>query len=163
MKKNTIYVITGIGILVAAIIILSSGVGLAKLDNIKSFNGEMTLYKSQSCGCCGLWSSYFKSQGNPNMNITTFENQEDLDNKKNELGVPMDLQTCHTSVIGKYFVEGHVPLEVIEKLLEEQPDIKGIALPGMPEGSPGMPGKKRGDFVIFQINNDGSYEEYIRY
>ena len=55
-----------------------------------------------------------------------------------------------------------MPLEAVEKLLKEQPDIAGIAMPGMPEGSPGMPGSKRGDFVIYAVNNDGSYSEFMR-
>jgi len=93
----------------------------------------------------------------------SFEDQESLDEMKNSLGVPMDLQSCHTAVIGDYFIEGHMPLEVIEKLLTEKPNIKGIALPGMPMGSPGMPGSKTEDFLIYQVNNDGSYEEYMRY
>ena len=59
-------------------------------------------------------------------------------------------------------MEGHVPLEAIEKLLQEKPDIKGIAMPGMPSGAPGMLGKKTGDFVVYAVNNDGSYEEFMR-
>ena len=72
------------------------------------------------------------------------------------------MESCHTTVMGNYFVEGHIPLEVVNKLLTEKPDIKGIAMPGMPNGSPGMPGVKRGDFVIYAINNDGSYAEWMR-
>ena len=72
------------------------------------------------------------------------------------------MEICHTTIIGDYFVEGHVPLEAVEKLLTEKPDIKGIAMPGMPSGSPGMPGAKKGDFVIYAVNRDGSYEEWTR-
>jgi len=162
MKNKITYTVTGVALVLGLIIIFSGG-GIAKFENIENFDSEMMLYKSQSCGCCGLWVSYFKAQGNPNMEITTFEDQESLDEMKNSLGVPMDLQSCHTAVIGDYFIEGHMPLEVIEKLLTEKPNIKGIALPGMPMGSPGMPGSKTEDFLIYQVNNDGSYEEYMRY
>ena len=76
--------------------------------------------------------------------------------------IPSQLESCHTAVIGDYFVEGHVPLEAVEKLLMEKPDVAGIAMPGMPSGSPGMPGTKRGDFIVYSVNNDGSYEEFMR-
>ena len=72
------------------------------------------------------------------------------------------MESCHTVVIGDYFIEGHIPLEAVEKLLVEKPDIKGIAMPGMPSGSPGMPGAKKGDFVIYAVNNDGTTEEFMR-
>ena len=61
------------------------------------------------------------------------------------------MQSCHTTILGKYFIEGHVPLEAINKLLKEQPDIDGIALPGMPIGTPGMPGEKEEPYVIYQL------------
>jgi len=70
--------------------------------------------------------------------------------------VPLNLRTCHTTMVGDYFVEGHVPYEAIEKLLEEKPDIAGIALPGMPSGAPGMTGFKSGPFVIYSVNHDGN-------
>ena len=87
---------------------------------------------------------------------------ESLDSFKKEHEIPSELESCHTTIIGGYFVEGHIPLEAVEKLLKEKPDIKGIAMPGMPSGSPGMPGAKKGDFVVYKVNNDGSYDEFMR-
>ncbi len=81
---------------------------------------------------------------------------------KEKYGVPSSLQSCHTSVVDGYFVEGHVPAEAISKLVAEKPAIKGIALPGMPSGSPGMPGSKTGDFVVYAVGNDGNVEEFMR-
>lgn len=156
------YLFGSIGLFVIVLIVLM-GVGTSKLDLVHNFDGEMTVYKSSSCGCCGLYGKYYQAQGNENMKVVTFEKQEELDKLKDDLGIPMDLISCHTTKIGKYFVEGHMPLEVIEKLLKEQPDIAGIALPGMPEGSPGMPGTKRGDFIVYSINRDGTYQEFMRY
>ena len=72
------------------------------------------------------------------------------------------MQSCHTTTIGNYFVEGHIPIEAIEKLMTEKPNIKGIAMPGMPSGSPGMPGAKQGPFIIYAIGNDGSVGEFMR-
>jgi hypothetical protein len=70
------------------------------------------------------------------------------------------MESCHTTVIDGYFVEGHVPFEAIEKLLAERPDIDGIALPDMPAGSPGMPGRKSGPFDIYQVK-DGQYSLFV--
>ena len=81
---------------------------------------------------------------------------------KEKYGIPYSMRSCHTTVIGDYFVEGHVPIEAVEKLMLEKPDIKGIALPGMPSGSPGMPGSKQGPFIVYAINKDGSTSEFMR-
>ena len=78
----------------------------------------------------------------------------DLAEISRKAGVPADLQGCHTAFIGDYVVDGHVPLEAIEKLLAEHPTIKGITLPGMPEGSPGMYGKKAKPFTVYAIGQD---------
>jgi len=85
---------------------------------------------------------------------------EDLTEIKDGLGIPQDMQSCHTLEIDGYYVEGHVPVEAISKLLEERPPIDGIALPGMPQGSPGMSGDKAEPFVIYSIA-EGSIEEFM--
>ena len=125
--------------------------------------GEVDFYKSMSCGCCGLHAGYLMNEGDLDVKVTGFDDINELDEIKRKYGVPRELESCHTAIIQGYVVEGHMPLEVIDKLLTEKPDIKGIALPGMPSGSPGMPGVKKGDFVIYAINNDGTYEEWMRY
>jgi hypothetical protein len=79
---------------------------------------------------------------------------------KNDLGIPEHMQACHTTVIGGYFVEGHVPIEAVRKLLDEQPAVDGIALPGMPQGSPGMGGDKLLGFVIYSVT-DGTVEQFV--
>ena len=81
---------------------------------------------------------------------------------KEQNKIPTELQSCHTSIIGGYFVEGHIPVEAINKLMQEKPNIAGIGMPGMPSGSPGMPGSKTGDFVITAVNKDGSMYEFMR-
>lgn len=112
----------------------------------------VTVYKSPTCGCCGVWASYMKKEG---YEIET-QNIQDMSTIKQELGIPYELESCHTAEVGGYVVEGHIPNEAIEKLLAERPDIKGIGMPGMPSGSPGMPGPKTDDFVIYEINHDGA-------
>ena len=72
-----------------------------------------------------------------------------------EAGIPDDFQGCHLTFIDDYVVSGHVPIEMVNKLLSERPDIKGITLPGMPMGSPGMSGEKRGDFTVYEASEAG--------
>ncbi|GBE20225.1 MAG TPA: hypothetical protein ENG87_00560 [Candidatus Pacearchaeota archaeon] len=157
-KKKYIWII-GILIIVGVLyFILGSNraTGFAALDN---FNNEITIYNSLSCGCCGLYAEYFKKKGNSDVMVI---NSEDMDEIRERYGVPSRMESCHTTIIGDYFVEGHIPLEAVNKLLEEKPDIAGIAMPGMPSGSPGMPGVKRGDFVIYAVDYEGSYKEFMR-
>ena len=80
---------------------------------------------------------------------------------KEKYNIPYNMQSCHTTEIGDYFVEGHVPIEAVNKLLAEKPDIDGITLPDMPSGSPGMPGPKREEFIIYSLK-DGEAEEFMR-
>lgn len=98
--------------------------------------GTITVWKSPTCGCCGGWVDYMRGKGyHVAVNLVVDPNLI-----KAKLGVPEPLYSCHTAKINGYLVEGHVPEAAVEKLLAERPDLKGIALPGMPEGSPGMDG-----------------------
>jgi len=83
---------------------------------------------------------------------------EDMSSIKRKYQIPQNMEGCHTAVIGDYFVEGHVPIEAIEKLLEEKPDIDGIVLPGMPSGSLGMSGQKIEAFEIYALSNGTASE-----
>ncbi len=116
------------------------------------------VYKTSSCGCCGLFANYMQKQGF-DTNIIT---QGDISNVKEKYNIPSAMQSCHTTTIGDYFIEGHMPVEAINKLLEEKPDIAGIAMPGMPSGAPGMVGSKTEDFVVYAVNKDGSTYEFMR-
>ena len=160
MVKKTFLIWGMIIVIFLGIIFFAFGSkNVSSFEAVNNFEGDIVLYKSGSCGCCGVYSSYFKSKGNSKTNVVDLE---DLQATKRKYGIPSTMESCHTTVMGNYFVEGHIPLEVVNKLLTEKPDIKGIAMPGMPNGSPGMPGVKRGDFVIYAINNDGSYAEWMR-
>jgi hypothetical protein len=111
----------------------------------------ITIYKSKTCGCCSKWVDHVKAAGF----ATTVHDEEDMDRLKDELGVPGPVRSCHTALIDGYLVEGHVPASDIRRLLAERPKTAGLAVPGMPAGSPGMaePGKE-GDYkvVAFQLN-----------
>ena len=85
---------------------------------------------------------------------------ESIHTIKQKYSIPLEMQSCHTTIIDKYFIEGHVPLEAINKLLKERPDIDGLALPGMPIGTPGMPGDKEEPYVIYQLV-DGNFSVFM--
>lgn len=110
---------------------------------------ELTVYKSPSCGCCGNWVGYMNGMGYK-MEVINTENVEEI---KEKYDIPKDLYACHTTIVngGEYFIEGHIPNESIERLFEETPSVKGIAMAGMPSGSPGMPGEKE-PFNIMKID-----------
>ena len=159
MKKKTLVWVSAILVLFIAGAFILATTRASSFETVSNFNGEITIYKSGSCGCCGVYSNYFKNKGNSDVRTV---NLEDVETFKRQYGIPARLESCHTTIIGDYFVEGHVPLEAVEKLLTEKPDIKGLAMSGMPSGSPGMPGAKSGEFVIYAINKDGTYNEFMR-
>lgn len=120
---------------------LAGGAALfaARPFSLSAQNGKLVIYKTPTCGCCHKWVDHVKGS------FTT--EVHDLDNVgpiKAKYGVPAELASCHTSLIGNYVIEGHVPASAITRLLKEKPAIVGIAVPGMPAGSPGMevPGRK---------------------
>ena len=94
----------------------------------------VTVYKSPTCGCCGKWVEYMNAKGF----AATATDMADVAPIKAKHGVPARLHSCHTSLVGGYVIEGHVPVEDIQRLLREKPAIVGLAAPGMPAGSPGM-------------------------
>ena len=112
----------------------------------------MTLYKTPECGCCEGYADYLRAAGF----TVSVKATSELSEISRKAGVPSGLQGCHTTFVGDYVVEGHVPTEAIRKLLAERPAIKGISLPGMPDGSPGMPGTKTAPFTVYAIGDDGN-------
>lgn len=157
------YVYGGGSIVLVLVLALVIGPGIGS-DNASGPNGnivagtEMVVYKSPNCGCCGVYTQYAQQRGF-DLDVNTIN---DVEGVKGEQEVPSNLWSCHTSIVDGYVVEGHMPAEAIEKLLDEQPDIKGIALPGMPSGSPGMPGPKHMEWTVYAIHNDGSVSEFMR-
>lgn len=97
-------------------------------------SGEMVVYKSASCGCCKEWIKHVEAAG---FRVVSHDTEE-MGIVKKEAGVPQALVSCHTAKVGGYIVEGHVPADLIQKMLKERPAIAGLAVAGMPQGSPGM-------------------------
>lgn len=102
---------------------------------------EMVVHKTPWCGCCAAWVAHIEEAGF----AVRVEEHEDLTPIKAEAGVPLELQSCHTATLGGYVIEGHVPAADIARLLEEGPQAIGLAVPGMPAGSPGMEVPGRSD------------------
>jgi hypothetical protein len=122
------------GVLLTACAAPASDQAMGGQNAEEQVTSVMTVYSSPTCGCCGDWVSYVEQHGY----TVTIEDVQDLTAVKAEHNVPPTVQSCHTAVIDGYIVEGHVPIADIERLLSERPDVVGIAVPGMPVGSPGM-------------------------
>jgi hypothetical protein len=105
------------------------------------------VYKTPYCGCCSGYAEHMRKAGFK----VRVEKVENLAPIKKLAGVPRELESCHTTVIGDYVVEGHVPIADVKHMLSERPDIRGIALPGMPEGVPGMPGQRPDPLMLYTI------------
>jgi hypothetical protein len=114
---------------------------------------SITIYKSRTCGCCAKWVDHVKANGFQ----TRVHDNEEMDRLKDDLGVPQSVRSCHTAIAGAYLIEGHVPASDIHRLLAERPKIAGLAVPGMPQGSPGMaePGQE-GDYEVLTFLSDGT-------
>jgi hypothetical protein len=110
---------------------------------------NVTMYKNPQCGCCEEYAKYLRRHG-LTVSVTPTHNMSMISRQN---GVPERLAGCHTMLIGRYVVEGHVPVGAIRKLLAERPDIRGISLPGMPDGSPGMSGTKTAPFQVLEISD----------
>lgn len=122
--------------------------------------GTVQQFNAPGCSCCGQYSSYLRENVDGEVVET---GAKDVDAVKDEHGVPRELRSCHTLLVDDYVVEGHVPAEAIATLLEDRPSIAGIALPGMPAGSPGMGGRADGDLVVYEFDSGAPGEAFGRY
>ncbi|WP_445157003.1 DUF411 domain-containing protein [Halomonas sp. E14] len=110
---------------------------------------EATLYMNPECGCCHEYARQLEEKG---VSVTVIDDVE-VGKIKQQVGLPFGLGSCHTTLMGGYAIEGHVPFEAVERLFQERPRIGGIGLAGMPIGTPGMPGPKRGDWDVYQFTD----------
>lgn len=141
MRKTAIIAaLSGAALLTAAAVTLTAGSSEAT---------EVKLYKNPQCGCCEEYADYLRDHGFE----VTVEATHELVEMSEQAGVPGLLHGCHLSQVEGYAVSGHVPIDTLRRLLSERPDIKGISLPGMPQGSPGMTGIKDRPFKIYQFGN----------
>ena len=121
---------------------------------------EITIYRSDRCGCCTRWGERLEAEGFTIKDMVV----EDMDGMKQAHGITPELSSCHTGVVADYVVEGHVPPDSIKRMLRERPKIKGLTAPGMPMGSPGMEteGVQADAFDVLAIANDGTTTVFDR-
>ena len=121
---------------------------------------EINVYKSPYCGCCGAWVDNLKVSG---LKVVVHE-MEDVTPIARKAGVPDEARSCHTAIVDGYFVEGHVPASDIRKLLRERPKARGITVPGMPIGSPGMEqGDRKETYATLIVDRSGVTRVFARH
>jgi hypothetical protein len=120
---------------------------------------SILVYKTATCGCCAGWVEHMRQAGFA-VDVRDLPGNIELMQMKSEAGVPADLTSCHTSLVGDYVVEGHVPADQVKRLLAEHPAHAGIAAPGMPAGSPGMDVPNSPPYDIVAWNRDGTRSRY---
>jgi hypothetical protein len=124
------------------------------------FAARITVFKDPNCGCCKSWVEHLRKHG---FDVVT-RDTSDLSGPKRTARVPEQLHSCHTAFVNGYVVEGHVPAADIQRLLREKPKVAGIAVGGMPAGSPGMEMGGRADrYEVMAFNRDGSTRVYARH
>jgi hypothetical protein len=146
-----------------SVLTLALAVGLAWAGTVwmaaqTSAKPLMTVYKSATCGCCSKWIEHMQANGFEVKAI----NVDDIDKVKRDHGVPDAAASCHTGIVNGYIVEGHVPADAVLKMLKDKPAIAGIAVPGMPMGSPGMevPGGQKEPYSIVSFDKSGKTSIY---
>lgn len=119
------------------------------------------VHKTPTCGCCGAWVEHMRAAGFP----VQVEERADLEPVRQRLGVPYGKGSCHTAQVGGYFVEGHVPADDVKRLLAERPRARGLVVPGMPLGSPGMetPDGRVQPYTVERVEPDGTTTAYARH
>ena len=129
--------------------ILALGLLIAAQAN--AADPTITVYKTKTCGCCGKWVDHLRSNGlEPVVNDVPSTAEY-----RKKFGVPESLMSCHTAVVNGYAIEGHIPAADIHRLLKEKPKATGIAVPGMPIGSPGMEGSRRDAYAVYLFDGSG--------
>jgi hypothetical protein len=121
----------------------------------------VVVHKTATCGCCKVWVERLRGAGFQ----VEVRDVDNLNSVKQRVGIPYGMGSCHTAEVGGYFVEGHVPMDDIKRLLRERPDAKGITVPGMPAGSPGMevPSGEVQPYEVMLIGRDGTPSVYSRH
>lgn len=160
--KNIWLSMLAVGIIFGGIVVANESTSkdpamVAALEILQS--KKVTVHKTPTCGCCGNFVTYLRRQG---IDVEVVE-AEDLTPLKQQYNVPLDKQSCHTTIIGdgEYVVEGHVPLEGIQKMLATNGTVTNIGIANMPSGSPGMPGPKRAPFDVYSFTRDGAVSDFI--
>jgi hypothetical protein len=144
---------------------MRNAIGLAALALVVTFTAggveaqkpiPVQVFKDATCGCCSVWVEHLRRHGF----TPTSENVTNLTALKDKHGVPQQTRSCHTALVGGYVVEGHVPAAEIQRLLKEKPKVAGLAVPGMPIGSPGMEGANARPYDVLTFDKTGKTAVY---
>ena len=131
---------------------------VAALGAAAGGDNDVEVWKSATCGCCRLWVDHMRGHGfRPKT-----QDVEDMNFYKRKYGVPARLVSCHTALVGGYVLEGHVPADVVRQMLKERPKIVGLAVPGMPMGSPGMEGSRKDPYDVVAFDKAGQTRVYAK-
>lgn len=153
MTKNK----TILGIIIS--ILIAAAGSFVVMQNV-SAEPEMTVYKSPTCGCCGKWITHMEENG---LKVNAVDILE-MNVVKERYGITRNLASCHTAIIDGYYIEGHVPAADVKRLIAEKTNSKGLTVPGMPVGSPGMEmGDRVDSYQVLSVKSDGSTEVFNQY
>lgn len=139
-------------------IVLFAGLLLGTVANAADLP-KVDVYKSATCGCCGRWAEHMKQQG---FEVTTHD-VADVTLERTRLGMPGGVASCHTAVVGGYVIEGHVPAADVKRLLKEKPRARGLAVPNMPNGSPGMESPHPVPYEVLLVQTNGSVRTFANH
>jgi len=146
--------LAAIGVAAAAVVVTA----VAALAPSTAQALDIVVYKSPTCGCCSKWIEHLQANGF----TVTAHDTDDLTPVKESYGITPELQSCHTAIVEGYVIEGHVPADVIRRLVAERPEVTGIAVPGMPMGSPGMEGPRVDRYNVIAFDQAGNRAVYDR-
>jgi hypothetical protein len=146
-------------IVIAAAVLASAGAAQRSTGKPAATAAQpITVYKTASCGCCGKWAEHLKQNGF----APTIHTVQTTDAAPPAKGVPQALRSCHTATLEGYTIEGHVPADVIKKMLKERPKVAGLAVPGMPAGSPGMESSNPQPYEVIAFDAAGKTSVYAK-
>lgn len=148
------------GALLALLVVTIGAVVIAKESDrraqVRDAVATVTVYKDPACGCCSKWVEHLRQNG---FEVTTVET-DNLGQVMARYGITPELAACHTAVVDGYVIEGHVPADLIVKLLKDRPKVAGLAVPGMPMGSPGMEGPTKEPYDVLAFDGEGHTTVY---
>ena len=121
------------------------------LQTTAQSDNAIEIWKTPTCGCCKLWVDHMRTNGfRP-----TVHDVNDVSPIKRKLGVPTSLESCHTGIVSGYAIEGHVPADIVRQMLKQRPKVAGLAVAGMPMGSPGMEGPRKDPYNVIAFERNG--------
>jgi hypothetical protein len=132
----------------------------ASAENVVASADTVVVYKTPTCGCCNAWVDHVRDHGFPV--VTHDMSDSDVAEMKRELGVPAGRISCHTATVRGYTIEGHVPADLIRRMIDESAPIRGLAVPGMPMGSPGMEGVIKQQYDVLAFDSTGAVTVYAK-